>query len=214
LTALSKSSPITRISRDELPVETVQLARWLIGKSLVRVEPEGVVSGRIVETEAYVVDDASSHAFRGPTQRNRSMFLRPGHAYVYFIYGTWYALNVSAEPAGVGAGVLLRALEPLEGVDVMRSRRRTERIVDLCRGPGRLAQALAIDRRLDGVDLFEEGPLWLGTAVTTPGPVKESVRIGITKEVDRMLRFFEQGSPFVSGPKRLQRSSDVPTSSP
>ena len=184
---------------------TVDLARWLIGKTLVHDSVPGRTSGRIVETEAYVLGDASSHAFRGPTPRNRSMFLRHGHAYVYFIYGSWFALNVSAEPEGVGAGVLFRALEPLDGVELMQQRRGTLRSVDLARGPGRLASAMAIDRTLDGLDLCGDGPLWLGTAVGPTGAIGESVRIGLSKEVDRMLRFFERGSPFVSGPKHLQR---------
>ncbi|HEX2526079.1 MAG TPA: DNA-3-methyladenine glycosylase [Geminicoccus sp.] len=196
-------SSIPRLSRAELPVTTVELARWLIGKTLVHGSADGLTSGRIVETEAYVEGDASSHAFRGPTQRNRSMFLRHGHAYVYFIYGSWYALNISAEAVGVGAGVLFRALEPLEGVALMQERRRTSSLVDLCRGPGRLATAMAIDRQLDGLDMCGDGPLWLGGPVSVVGPIGESVRIGISKEAHRVLRFFERGSPFVSGPKRL-----------
>ena len=115
--------------------------------------PEGRTSGRIVECEAYVPGDASGHAYVGETDRNRSLFLRRGHAYVYFIYGMHYCVNVSAETPGVGAGVLLRALEPIEGVDIMRERRGVHRLNDLTRGPGRLAEAMAIDRSLDGVDL-------------------------------------------------------------
>lgn len=109
-------------------------------------------------------------------------------------------LNVSAEEPGVGAGVLLRAIEPLEGINVMKRLRKTGKLRDLARGPGRLAAALRIDRRLDGVDLCAEGPLWLGTAVRETARVSVTVRIGITHEVGRRLRFFEAGSPFVSGP--------------
>ena len=109
-------------------------------------------------------------------------------------------LNVSAEEPGVGAGVLLRAIEPLEGINVMKRLRKTGKLRDLARGPGRLAAALRIDRRLDGVDLCAEGPLWLGTAVRETGPIGTAVRIGITREMHRVLRFFEAGSPFVSGP--------------
>jgi DNA-3-methyladenine glycosylase len=119
---------------------------------------------------------------------------------VYFIYGTSYMLNVTAEEPGVGAGVLLRAIEPLEGINLMKRFRRTDRLTDLARGPGRLAAALQIDRRLNGVDLCAEGPLWLGTAVRETAHVSTAVRIGITREVGRRLRFFEAGSPFVSGP--------------
>jgi DNA-3-methyladenine glycosylase len=119
---------------------------------------------------------------------------------VYFIYGTAYMLNVTAEEPGVGAGVLLRAMEPLDGISRMKRLRKTGRLTDLARGPGRLAAALEIDRSLDGVDLCADGPLWLGTAVRETAHIGTSVRIGITREVGRLLRFFEAGSPFVSGP--------------
>jgi DNA-3-methyladenine glycosylase len=119
---------------------------------------------------------------------------------VYFIYGTSYALNVTAEEPGVGAGVLLRAIEPLEGINLMKRFRKIDNLRDLARGPGRLAAALQIDRQLDGVDLCADGPLWLGTAVREPARAGKTVRIGITKEAGRLLRFFELDSPFVSGP--------------
>src|SRR6187200_1398905 len=124
-----------RLRRAELPIDTVELARELIGRVLAHDLPEGRVSGRIVETEAYVVGDASGHAFHGPTPRNRSLFLERGHAYVYRAYGISYLLNVSSELPGVGAGVLLRALEPLEGIAAMMRQRGTSRILDLARGP-------------------------------------------------------------------------------
>ena len=111
---------VRRLPRSALPADTAELARYLIGKTLVHDTEEGRTSGRIVETEAYVVGDAAGHAYRGQTQRNRSLFLRRGHAYVYFIYGVSYLLNVSSEEAGIGAGVLLRALEPLEGIEIMQ----------------------------------------------------------------------------------------------
>lgn len=108
------------LARSELPIDTVSLARYLIGKVLVRELPEGVASGRIVETEAYVVGDAAGHAYRGMTRRNRSLFLERGHAYIYLAYGSSYMLNVSSEMPGIGAGVLIRALEPLEGIRIMQ----------------------------------------------------------------------------------------------
>src|ERR1051325_78793 len=132
------------VLREELPVPAARLARWLIGKTLVRRHPAGRMSGRIVETEAYVVGDASGHAFKGKTARNASLFLERGHAYVYFIYGCWFSLNVSAGRRDTGTGVLLRALEPLEGVDLMARHRPKARRQDLARGPGRLATALDI----------------------------------------------------------------------
>jgi DNA-3-methyladenine glycosylase len=194
---------IRRLRRAELPVDTVELARYLIGKTLVRDLTRSRLAGRIVETEAYVVGDAAGHAFIGPTPRNRSLFLQRGRAYVYFIYGSSYCLNVASESQGVGAGVLLRALEPLEGVAEMERERGTARLRDLARGPGRLAQAMQVDLRLDGVDLCTDRRLWLGDAARPSGAIGRSVRIGLTKEAHRLLRFYERGSPFVSGPKRL-----------
>jgi DNA-3-methyladenine glycosylase len=183
-----------------LPSDTAELARFLIGKTLVRKTGRNRISGRIVETEAYPPGDRSGHAYHGQTARNRSLFLDKGFAYVYFIYGTSYMLNVTSEEPGIGAGVLLRAVEPLEGINLMERLRKSDKIRDLARGPGRLAAAFEIDQRLDGVDLCAGGPLWLGTAVRETAQIGASVRIGITREVDRPLRFFERGSPFVSGP--------------
>jgi DNA-3-methyladenine glycosylase len=191
------------LARAELPLDTTALARYLIGKLLVRELPEGIVSGRIVETEAYVIGDAAGHAYRGMTPRNRALFLEQGHAYVYLAYGISYMLNVSSERASVGAGVLIRAFEPLDGIPIMRLNRGTERLRDLARGPGRLAAALRIDRRLDGIDLCREGPLWLGHADHEPGEIAQSIRIGITRDAERPLRFYLAGNPFVSGPKSL-----------
>src|SRR5215470_16817245 len=110
---------LRRLTRAQLPRETVALARFLIGKVVVRTVPEGTLAGRIVETEAYVQGDAACHAFNGMTPRNRSLFLRHGHAYVYLAYGVSWMLNVSSEAEGVGSGVLIRALEPMVGMGVM-----------------------------------------------------------------------------------------------
>jgi DNA-3-methyladenine glycosylase len=195
---------IRRLRRSELPADTVRLARYLIGKTLVHDLPHARLSGRIVETEAYVVGDAAGHAFRGQTPRNRSLFLERGRAYVYFVYGSSYMLNVSSELPRIGAGVLLRALEPLDGIALMERRRGTTRLLDLARGPGRLAAAMRINLRFDGVDLCGRGPLWLGGEARPTGSIGKSVRIGLTREVDRVLRFYECGNPFVSGPKRLR----------
>jgi DNA-3-methyladenine glycosylase len=195
---------LRRLRRDELPPDTIQLARYLIGKVLGRDLPEGRISGRIIETEAYPPGDASGHAYGGMRPGNRSLFLAPGHAYVHFSYGVHYLLNISSEPVGVGGGVLLRALEPLEGIDLMARHRGLTRMLDLARGPGRLAQALAIDKGFDGLDLCAEGPLWLAAGVQPAGEIGESVRIGISKETERRRRFSERGNPLVSGPKRLR----------
>jgi DNA-3-methyladenine glycosylase len=193
------------LARSELPVDTVSLARYLIGKILVRVLPEGVASGRIVETEAYVVGDAAGHAYRGTTRRNRSLFLERGHAYVYLAYGSSYMLNVSSEMPGIGAGVLIRAIEPLEGVPIMQLHRGIKGPRDLTRGPGRLTAALRVDRRFDGLDLCREGSLWLGHGDREPGEIGLSTRIGITRDANRLLRFYLRDSPFVSGPRSLNK---------
>jgi DNA-3-methyladenine glycosylase len=191
------------LARSELPIDAAALARYLIGKLLVRALPEGVASGRIVETEAYVVGDAAGHAYRGVTRHNRSLFLERGHAYIYLAYGSSYMLNVSSEIPGIGAGVLIRALKPLEGIPIMRVNRGIECLRDLTRGPGRLARALRVDRRLDGLDLCREGPLWLGRDDHEPGEIGQSIRIGISRDANRLLRFYLRDSPFVSGPSSL-----------
>jgi DNA-3-methyladenine glycosylase len=201
-----KNSGPRPLTRAALPADTAALARFLIGKLLVRVLSEGIASGRIVETEAYIVGDEAGHAFRGMTPRNHSLFLQRGHAYVYLAYGVSWMLNVSSEEPGTGAGVLIRALEPLEGIAIMQHNRGTERLRDLARGPGRLAQAMQIDRKLDGLDLCKKGPLWLATDHHEMGQIGESKRIGITKDAHRPLRFFVQDNAFVSGPRSLNTS--------
>ncbi len=141
--------------------------------------------------------------FAGKTQRNRSLFLERGHAYVYLAYGTSYMLNVSSEMSGIGAGVLIRALEPLEGIPIMRLNRGIERLRDLARGPGRLAAALRIDGSLDGLDLCREGPLWLARGDHEPVEIGRSVRIGISRDANRLLRFYLRDNPYVSGLRSL-----------
>jgi DNA-3-methyladenine glycosylase len=191
---------IGRLRRRDLPVDTVELARDLVGKMLVRDLRGALTSGRIVETEAYPVGDAAGHAFRGETRRNASLYLARGHAYVYFVYGKYYALNVSSERAGVGAGVLIRALEPVDGIDLMKKRRGTSSLRDLARGPGRLTIAMAIDLRDDGVDLCTDPELWLGRADSQPrAVVSATTRIGLSREQDKRWRFYQRGSAFVSG---------------
>lgn len=170
-----------------------------------RALPEGSASGRIVETEAYPLGDPAAHAYRRMTVRNRSLFLDKGFAYVYRAYGISLMLNVASEEAGQGAGVLIRAIEPESGIDGMRQRRGAVAERDLARGPGRLAQALAIDQRLDGHDLCAPGPLYLSPGKRRFGVIGVSPRIGITRAVDAPWRFFLRGSRFVSGPERLNR---------
>jgi len=198
-----RRSRIRRLGLRDLPLDAVDLAKYLIGKTLVHDLPKVRLSGRIVETEAYLEGDAAAHSFRGMTPRNRSLFLERGHAYVYFCYGAHYMLNVAAGAAGIGTGVLIRAVEPIEGIEQMKRWRHTDRLLDLARGPGRVAAAFKIGKPLDGENLCGDGNLWLGSAAKPAGPIGESVRIGITKDAHRVLRFYERENPFVSGPKRL-----------
>jgi DNA-3-methyladenine glycosylase len=195
--------PLERIDRNNVPRDTIALARWLLGKVLVSTVRGGQVSGRIVETEAYLQREAACHAFRGMTPRNRSLFLEPGHAYVYLCYGTSYMLNVSSEAAGVGEGVLLRALQPLTGIEQMRRGRKHVRLADLARGPGRLAAAMQVDLRHDGLDLFSGPRLWIGSDGYEVDNIGISVRIGLSKAADEHLRFFVAGNPHLSGPRTL-----------
>ncbi|MEJ0093934.1 MAG: DNA-3-methyladenine glycosylase [Methylocella sp.] len=133
-------------------------------------------------------------------------FLERGHAYIYFAYGSSYMVNVSSETPGIGAGVLIRALEPLEGIPIMQLNRGIERLRDLARGPGRLAAALRVDRQLDGIDLCQAGPLRLGSDVRASGEIGQSKRISITRAADSLLRFYVRGNRFVSGPRSLNGS--------
>jgi len=176
--------------------ETVQVARELLGKVLVH----GETAGRIVETEAYLGgDDLASHSARGVTERTRVIFGPPGHAYVYFIYGMYECLNLVAEPAGKAGCVLIRALEPLYGIDVMRLRRPGARkLEDLASGPGKLTLAMGITRSQNGMDVTrgefavreprDEAQIEI---VVTP-------RIGISECADWPLRFLIGGNRFVS----------------
>ena len=199
-----KTRPLRRLRRAELPIDTVRLARYLIGKVAVHDTDDGRLSGRIVETEAYPAGDSASYAFRGETPHNHSMFLGRGHAHVYLTYGSSFMLNVTSEVIGVGAGVLVRALEPLDGIDRMQHFRGRASLLDLARGPGRLAQAMQIDFRHDGLDLCAAGSLWLATSGQKSGAIGIGQRIGLTRNMDRQLRFYERGNPYVSGPKRLR----------
>jgi len=190
--------------RANLPVDTVELARYLVGKVIVHDTANGRLSGRIVETEAYPVGDPAGHAFRGRTPRNVSLFLERGHAYVYVAYGASFLLNVSSEKAGVGAGVLLRAIEPLDGIELMDSTGTKKQLDDLGKGPGRLTKALKVDLRQDGADICSaSSSLWLAETTRRTGPIGKSVRIGLTQAADRLLRFYERGNKHISGPKRL-----------
>jgi DNA-3-methyladenine glycosylase len=195
--------PILPLSRDELPVDTVELARWMVGKCLVHDSPQGRVSGRLVETEAYPVGDSTSYAYRGLKPYNGALFRARGHAYVRLVYGASYMINMSSEEEGVGAAVLFRAVEPLDGIELMQARRPGAKLVDLARGPGRLCAALAIGPEWDGADLCGREALWIGRLDPDAVRVASTRRIGLTREMHVPLRFYVPGSRFVSGPKRL-----------
>jgi DNA-3-methyladenine glycosylase len=194
---------LTRLVPGSLPTDTQLLAQALLGCVLVRQSDGEIAAGRIVETEAYLSNDPACHAYRGPSARNATLFGPPHRSYVYQIYGTSFCFNVSSEADGEGAGVLVRALEPVEGLDVMRRRRAVEPARDLCRGPGRLCQALAIDRSFDGLDLYADRTLWLAASNGDHARVRRSRRIGISVAASRRLRFYEAGNPYLSGPARL-----------
>lgn len=183
--------------------DTVDVAKQLLGKVLVRETPAGRLSVRIVETEAYCgPHDKACHASRGRTERNGVMFGEPGHAYVYFIYGMYHCLNFVTDRDGYPAAVLVRAGEPLEGVEAMRAlRRKAKKPVDLTSGPGRLCMALGIDRALNGADVCRKGPLYVEDSEDAVFEVVSSKRIGVDyagEYRDKPWRFYIKGSPFVS----------------
>lgn len=180
------------------------MARALVGALLLRVHDGTLIAGRIVETEAYLWNDPASHTYRGPTRRNQVMFGPPFHAYVYFIYGANWCLNVTSEREGVGSAVLVRACEPLAGLEAMRALRgRPEvRDRDLARGPGNLCRAFAVGPEFDDADLLDGTQLWLA-ADGAEVEVGVSPRIGITKAVAEPMRFYARGSASVSGRRAL-----------
>jgi DNA-3-methyladenine glycosylase len=176
--------------------ETEAVARGLVGKVLVH----GQTAGRIVETEAYLgMGDLAAHASHGITERTRVIFGPPGHAYVYLIYGMYECLNLVAEPDGMPGCVLIRALEPLLGIESMRRRRpAARRIEDLASGPGKLTQALGVTRRHYGADVTRGGLTVRGLKCEPACEIAATARIGFTETADRPLRFIVRGSGFVS----------------
>jgi DNA-3-methyladenine glycosylase len=185
-----------------------EVARELIGFEFIRQTPEGPAGGIIVETEAYLADgDPASHSHRGPTKRNQAMFGPPGHAYVYTIH-TRYCFNIVTERAGVGSAVLVRAIEPTIGIELMKSRRCRERLLELARGPGRLCEALAIDLRMDGHDLVTSEELIVRRrGKRTDRSVSVSTRIGISSATDLLLRFTMESNRFVSRRPSVTKST-------
>lgn len=198
---------ITPLPRTFFARDPRRVARDLLGKVLVRNKGDSERTARIVEVEAYLGEtDPAAHAACGPTRRNAVLFGPPGHAYVYFIYGNHYCLNVSCEREGKAGCVLFRALEPLSGVEEMARARRVllssrKDLVKLTRGPGRLSEAFAITcARDNGRDLTSpSSTLWIGEDGYRARGIGITARIGITKAADRHLRYILKGNPFVSG---------------
>lgn len=181
--------------------DTMSLAALLLGKTLVHHQHGQRLSGRIVETEAYLFDDPAAHSFKGKTPRNQSMFETAGHCYIYFIYGMYHCFNVVSGPYGVGEAVLIRALEPLEGIPQMRKNRNFEdpkhKDTNLCNGPSKLVMALDIPKSLNGNPIFD-GPLFIEESVKTPFEIVRTTRIGLSKAADLPYRFYIKNNKYIS----------------
>ena len=197
-----------RLPRSFYDRSAVEVAPDLLGRTLVRMLPDGIrLSGTIVETEAYEPGDPASHGFRRKGRRNATMFGGPGHLYVYFTYGHHWMMNAVCMPADVPSAVLLRAVRPIEGLQEMARRRGRDRDVDLASGPGKLCQALGVDRAQDGEDLVRGATVWIeaGSPVE-PLQIAAGIRVGVSVGLDRDWRFRVAGDPFVSkgrpGPPR------------
>ena len=192
-----------KLPRSFYQQSTLDVARQLLGKYLVREHQEGTTVGRIVETEAYVgPEDKACHASKGRTARTEVMFGPAGYAYVYLIYGMYDCLNLVTESEDYPAAVLIRAVEPLEGIDLMKARRRTDRLHNLASGPGKLCQAFAIDRKLNGGDLCDK-VLYLEDRGEPVSKVVTTPRIGVDYAGPwkrKPWRFLVQGSEFISKP--------------
>jgi DNA-3-methyladenine glycosylase len=174
-----------------------ELAQELLGCRLVHESLDGVTAGIIVETEAYSQEDAASHSYKGETARTKAMFGPGGHAYIYFTYGMHYCFNVVSGEAGHGQGVLIRALQPVEGIELMKQRRGKEQVRELCNGPAKLVQAMGISKADYGKPLFQ-GDLYIQGRHETELRIESGPRVGISKAVDVPWRFWIKDSRFVS----------------
>lgn len=191
-----ESSSLTTFPLEFFKRSAEIVAQDLLGSVLTHITPKGIISGRIVETEAYLENDPASHSFSGITKRNAPMFEDGGIAYIYFTYGMHYCFNVVTGHAGSGEAVLIRALEPLEGVDLMQSNRKSRDFHNLCNGPAKLVQALGINMDFNTHSLTDS-PLYIKQGIPTKGIVTAK-RIGIRNGTDSLLRFYKAGSVFVS----------------
>lgn len=189
--------------------DTLTLAQKLLGCELVHDSPEGITSGIIVETEAYLADDPACHAYNRRTNRTEPMYGPAGSIYVYLIYGMYQCINVVSNKKGIGEAVLIRALQPTQGIELMQFRRNSKRkstivpekpvsLIELCRGPGKLVQAMGIDRSIHNNGSFADGPLFITAPLTTDPEIVSSKRIGISVGMDLQYRYMIKGSSFVS----------------
>lgn len=205
LPAESPPKKFIALPREFCAPSAKDVAPKLLGQWLIRKTAAGLCGGIIVETEAYVTGDAAAHSYRGETKRNRVMWGPPGHSYVYFIYGNHWCFNVVCCPPKIGEAVLIRGVEPLFGLELMRECRPVANLRDLTNGPGKLCAAMAIDRTLDGADLCDtQSPLFvavnpdLAETLRRLGPMVTTTRIGITHAASMPYRFYLAGSQFVS----------------
>lgn len=192
--------PSTPLSRDFYARDTVTVAHDLLGKVLVREIDGALLAGIIVETEAYRSDEAACHAYRGQTPRTAPLFGPVGHTYVYFIYGTHFCVNLVSRDASVAAGgVLIRALEPIAGIEYMQQRRSVSGHTHLTNGPGKLTKALAITRDQIGIDATQLGSLYVGEGRThAPAEIVATPRIGISQAKENLWRFCVKSNTCVS----------------
>jgi len=177
--------------------DTITIAQSLLGLYLIHESPEGKTVGKIVETEAYLFNDPAAHSYRGKTPRNAPMFEKAGTSYVYFTYGMHYCFNIVTEKEGIGEAVLIRALEPIEGIELMKQRRKQEDISQLCNGPAKLVQAMGITKDHNNISL-QEKPLYIEERKKEKFSIAKKPRIGISLAKSKPFRFYIKGNPFVS----------------
>lgn len=192
------SLPYKPLPRYFYTLPTCTLARNLLGCYLFHKTAEGTVVGKIVETEAYLENDPASHSYKGQTKRNAVMFGRPGHAYIYFTYGMHYCFNVVTQPQGIGEAILIRALQPIKGIEIMKKRRHISEVAKLCNGPAKLALAFAIGKEHNALDLSKGNLLICLPYKKELFGIQQLTRIGITKGAELPYRFFIANNPYVS----------------
>ena len=187
-----------KITRIFFNRNTIQVAKEILGCYLINKTREGTTIGKIVETEAYLANDPASHSFNGKTKRNEKMFAPPGKAYIYFTYGMHHCFNVVTRPKGIGEAVLIRALEPISGIELMKKRRKTGDIHNFCNGPAKLVQALGIKKEMNGIDLTKGVLKIISGEDISEKDIVKTKRIGISKASNLKLRFYIKDNKFVS----------------